>query len=123
MQSLTIKNVVERHEALDGKKVRLTGWIKSCENYSCEMTEQAAQNGPVIRIGYAPHFDREFAKFNGSEVHIVIDGIVHAGCFDHETDAKMPAEVVVCTDRSGQLDKPKLIKVLETKPLTMTRGN
>ena len=123
MQGLTIKDVVGRHESLDGKQVRLTGWIKSCENYSCEMTDRAAQNGSVIRIGYAPDFDFELAKFKGFEVHIVVDGIVHAGCFGHETDANMPAEVVVCTDRAGQLDKPKLIKVLETQPLTMIRGN
>lgn len=112
-QALSVADVVARHNELDGRVVRIRGWVGECHGRSCGLYETrsgAHGNGAEagsLSIGTAPAFDRQVRSLGRAQ--IVVDARVRAVCFNDP----MPAGVVeVCADRVDQLQPIRIVQVL-----------
>lgn len=111
--TFSVAEVVARHIELNGRVVRVRGWIRECHGRSCSLYEAAvgAKGGGAeaawLSIGWAPAFDRQVRQLGVAQIEV--EARVHAVCFNDP----MPTGVVeVCADRVDQLQNPRLIKTV-----------
>jgi hypothetical protein len=115
--NFAIAEIESRHEKLDGKRVRVTGWLRDCWYLSCHITAERGQKGPDLSLGASTLFDRAVGPFRKQEIEIEVEGIVGRPCFDHSNDpGRDPNLIEVCTDRADQLRRPRLLRVIQTFP-------
>jgi hypothetical protein len=113
-QSLSISEVAARHEKLDGHRVRVHGWLNSCQRLGCIIYESPGGNGATLSLGSSPYFDRRVASFAKFDSEIILEGIVDRHCFDHSSDpGHDPNDILVCTDRADQIRNPRLVRVVK----------
>ena len=111
--TLGVAEVVARHTELNGRVVRVRGWIRTCHGRGCSLCETSAgaegrgAEAGWLSIGWAPNFDRQVRSLG--LVQIELEARVRAVCFNDP----MPAGVVeVCADRVDQLQNPRLVRIL-----------
>jgi hypothetical protein len=110
---LTVPQVIERHEALDGKVVRVSGWLHSrCYRFGCSITNTRDGKGAYLSLGGSGSFDLAVQKAGAQGRKILVEGRVNHTCFDHSKDpGNDPRELTICTDRADELADPRLISV------------
>jgi hypothetical protein len=106
---LSVRQVIENAQALDGREITVAGWIQACRHLSCSLhasAEEAGRERPVyfLSIGRSGWFDA-FARRN-APARIALRARVDARCI---TD---PASGIIaaCTDRPASLDPRGLVR-------------
>ena len=129
---LTIADVIDRHEALNGQAVRVRGWVLGCHPLSCRLSENPDGSGKSLGIGSNPHFDSALVRKGGAglvtnsngdlignpnahALFIEIEGKVDRTCFSHKREPG--AQEVPCLDRAEELQAPRLLEVIKSGPL------
>ena len=121
---LTIAEVNSRHEALNGKRIIVTGWLTSCKRYDCSISLKPDGQTVELRIGGSRDFDRSVAAFAGKAIQIEVEGTVDRACFDHRKDPGHDPDLIeVCTDRANQLSNPRLVRIIEQSPIELDVKN
>ena len=105
---LSVRDVVQNAEALDGREVIVTGWIDECRQLSCPLyagPEDVGKGWPIffLSIGSSRWFDT-FARRNGPTL-ITLRARVH----DHCISDPVADVVAVCADRPNTLEPLSLM--------------
>lgn len=111
---MSVGDVIAGHEALDGKTVRVRGWLyAACYRFGCAIRARNERLAVQLSIGESSTFDRALEAANAVGKEIVVEGRVDRTCFDHSKDPGTTVkDIVICTDRAPQLADPRLIDVL-----------
>jgi hypothetical protein len=99
---LSVHELSQQREALNGKVVRVAGVVKHCQRLSCAL-EAPDNERYFVSIGKSDAFDRTVQHVLGRE--IVVEATLDDSCvvdFDHDISP-------VCGDRSNSLANPVLI--------------
>jgi hypothetical protein len=110
---LTVPQVIARHEALDGKIVRVRGWlIHRCQRLDCALSARRDDREPSLSLGGSTSFDSALRDARAEGHEILVEGRVNRTCFDHSKDPGNDSrELVLCTDRADELANPRLISI------------
>lgn len=101
---LSIDDVIARHEALDGKIVRVRGWLlERCQPLGCSIVPSRRSYGLYLSLGGTASFDQSLVDRRAVGHEILIEGQVDAGQF--------PEDGEIITDRPAQLRHPRLIRI------------
>lgn len=105
---LTVRDVVENAQALDGKEVLVSGWLERCERLSCGIfgsEEEVEKRFPYyLSIGRSEWFDASAKR--AAPGRIVMRARVHDKCISDPA----AGAIAVCADRSGTLEPLALIR-------------
>jgi hypothetical protein len=111
--TLSVAEAVARHGELNGRVVRVKGWLGTCQGLSCSLYEtlagargQGAEAG-WLSIGSSVAFDRRARRLRHKR--IVLEARLHAVCFNDPTP---PGIVEVCADRVEQLQPIRIVRIL-----------
>ena len=110
---LTVPQVIAQHEALDGKVVRVRGWLlKRCQKLDCALSARRDDREPSISLGGSTSFDLALQDSRAEGHEILVEGRVNRICFDHSKDpGNGPGDLIFCTDRADELVDPRLITI------------
>ena len=110
---LTVREVVEQYEQLDGKIVRVVGVVYGCQMLGCSLLDAGHPRDYSFGLGTAPGFDEQMRLH--LRKRIIVEGRLDATCL-HTGETKLPngqIGVIICTDRASVLKDPKLIEVAQ----------
>lgn len=105
---LTVREIVENAEVLDGKEVVVSGWLEKCQHLSCGIFDSANEVDKdfsyYLSIGPSPWFD-SFAQ-RAAPGPIVLRARIHDRCISN------PATqiIAVCADRPSTLVPLALVR-------------
>jgi hypothetical protein len=105
---LSVREVVEGAQALDGREIVVAGWLEDCRPLSCGLYGSAGEVRKefpyYLSIGRSPWFD-SFAR-RAAPRRIVLRARLHDRCIsDPATET-----IAVCADRSGTLEPLALVR-------------
>lgn len=99
---LSVRDVVERARSLNGQEVLVSGWLQSCQTFSCGLygsQSEVVRSAPYyLSIGPSRWFD-SFASRAGPR-QVVIRGRVHDLCISDPANDVIAA----CSDRPASLE-------------------
>jgi hypothetical protein len=105
---LTVREVVENAQTLDGEVVVVSGWIERCHRISCgifESADEVDRDFPYyLSIGSSRWFDA-FAQRAGP-THVVLRARLRSRCISDPATRIIAA----CADRPGTLEPIALIR-------------
>jgi hypothetical protein len=111
---LTVRQVVENAEALDGKVILVSGWLPYCHRLSCGLygsrEEVAKDFAYYLSIGGSRWFDAAALRLEPG--FIVLRARLHNKCISDPADGT----IAVCADRSGTLEPLALVRGLTPGP-------
>lgn len=108
-EPLTVDEVIARHHALEGRTIEVRGWLSPCLRLSCRlMARPDDRETPYLSIGGSIAFDRRIAGRAGQR--ITIRARLDANCLHARADREAGGEVVICTDRAGELRNPVIVE-------------
>lgn len=128
----TIASIIDQHEALNGKTVRVQGWVLVCQPLNCPLFENADGSGKNLSIGKSKAFDEAILRnggaafvvgpdrevtgnVDGRALYVEIRAQVDRTCFDHSGENRVQTQF--CFDRAGEMQSPLLIKVIKSAPM------
>jgi hypothetical protein len=116
--ALTVPQVIAQHEALDGKVVRVRGWLlHRCQKLDCALSARRGDRQPSLSLGSSANFDLALQDSRAEGHEILVEGRVNRTCFDHSKDPDNDSrELTFCTDRADELADPRLISVYSSSP-------
>ncbi|MDQ3143870.1 MAG: hypothetical protein M3Q57_03195 [Pseudomonadota bacterium] len=114
--ALTVEEVWSRHGELEGKRIRVAGFVDRCYGLGCQLKQIGeGSDAKWLGIGTSAEFDGAVQAYLGKS--IVVEGQLDATCLHAYADeddglAHVGKDyTVICTDRSSMLKHPKLISV------------
>jgi hypothetical protein len=107
--ALTVREVMERAEAYDGREIVVTGWIDRCERLSCALyasREEAKKESPRywLSIGASAWFDA-FAR-RRAPGRITLRARLDDRCVTDPADDI----IAICADRVNSLNPLAVVK-------------
>ena len=116
LPSLSVEELYSRRFELDGRRVRVTGWLGPCSRKRCRIENREGGGGRGIWIGRSAAFDRRAARLGTRWV--TVEARVMKRCFGadlvHTDDERGTILFIPCAGRTGraaQLANPKIIAV------------
>ena len=102
-RALSVKQVVENAQALDGQEILVTGWIEHCHRLSCPLFDSAEEVGKeewsyVLSIGRSTWFD-SFARRH-APTRVTLRARLNNRCISNPATRIIAA----CADRSNTLE-------------------
>ena len=113
-RTLGVDEALENIDRLDGKKVRISGFLYECELYDCGLFASEAKSkefGDIVSkrregelpdflsIGYDKAFDRKAGPLAGK--YVVVTGRINNDC--------RPGGVPSCTDRANDIEPLEIV--------------
>jgi hypothetical protein len=111
-QVLSVPRVIAQHKGLNGKKVRVLGWIIGCGRYDCELFD-TSDGGAKVSLGRSQEFDKA-VKRAGGVLQVIVEGTIDRTCFEPS---------MACLDRPDQIRDPSLVRVLKVLPASPPKAN
>ena len=108
--ALTVSEVWARHHELDGKVIRVRGFVSGCRILGCALQESLGEDTKWLGIGTSGKFDKAVAPLVGRQ--IVVKGRLDASCLHVYADPRFEQnreDIIICTDRASMIDEPRLI--------------
>lgn len=110
-RAIGVEDVIARHHELDGKRIRVHGWLGNCWSNSCGLFSSADEDAALrLSIGSSKSFDLKARSLKGR--HVEIEATVDAGCMHIKYDEPPPENSEICLDRAEELASPILIRKL-----------
>jgi hypothetical protein len=101
-RALSVKQVVENAQALDGQEIVVTGWIEYCHRLSCPLFDSAEEVGKdwsyVLSIGRSSWFDA-FARRH-APTRVTLRARLNNRCISDPATRIIAA----CADRANTLE-------------------
>ena len=108
VRPLSVRQVIENAEALDGREILVSGWIEECNRLSCPLYGSADEVGKdwpyVLSIGASRWFD-SFAR-RRAPTQVTLRARVRDRCI---SDPAAEA-IALCADRSDTLEPLSLVR-------------
>jgi hypothetical protein len=118
-----VKEVIERHDELDGRRILVRGWLSYCLPLNCVLYASNDLDSDTLSIGSSRSFDKVAKRLSGKKIEILakLDADCSYHVADRPDDKASPNEDGVsedghyhsiCLDRADVLSKPRLVRVL-----------
>lgn len=106
---MTVREVMERAEALDGREIVVSGWVEECRRLSCPLFQsrrEARREWPRywLSVGSSPWFE-SFARRNVPG-RMTLRARLDARCV---TDPRTEV-IALCSDRAGSLHPLAIVR-------------
>ena len=106
---LSVREVMENAEALDGREISVSGWVQECHSLSCSLyasRREARRQEPRywLSIGSSPWFDA-FARRN-APARVTLRARFDARCVSDPADGV----IALCADRVRSLDPLAIVE-------------
>ena len=105
---LTVREVIDEAQSLDGREIIVEGWLDQCQRLSCPLfasSEDTRSDDPYfLSIGSAPWFDIEMRV--ATPTWIVLRARFHDLCVNDPASGNY----AVCSDRPETLEPLALIR-------------
>jgi hypothetical protein len=105
---LSVREIVENAEALDGQEIVVSGWLDRCDRLSCVIYSSANEVGKdwayFLSIGPSPWFDA-FAK-RAAPGRIILRARFKDRCVSDPATQT----IELCTDRATTLEAISLVR-------------
>lgn len=106
---LSVREVVENAQALDGREIVVSGWIETCQRLSCPLygsSEEVGKDWPIYYLSIGP--SRWFESFarRHAPTRVTLRARVDARCI---TDPATGA-IAACADRANSLEPLGLVR-------------
>jgi hypothetical protein len=105
---LSVREVVERAEALDGREIVVAGWLDQCHRFSCGLyasAKEVEKDLPYyLSIGPSPWFD-SYAR-SAAPTRIVLRARLNDRCISDPATGI----IAVCGDRARTLEPLALVR-------------
>lgn len=107
---MSVDEVLKHHDVLDGKLIRVRGWLTLCESLSCQISAKPSKKSPYLSIGSSNAFDENAARLVGTVV--VVEAVLDTRCLRSRIGAnRAKEEMVICLDRADELQNPQFIRL------------
>jgi len=107
------RNVWEDTYTYDGKRIRVTGWLGTCNRSECWLYPSADRepSGIMISIGKSAGFDRSAARLR--DRWVTVEGTIRARCFSDGFVVDTPDHgtllLLHCPGRKEQFVSPRIV--------------